>query len=311
MIFEHIRLLALFAVTVLASGLWQGAVIFGAAWVAVRMIPQNNPSTRHVLWLIALAALVVVPLFTNVRQPTQPQNREASAFAVTASAMQATPLQSFPDIGPVHAPAAPSRFPRLISFVVAPMVATWLAAFWLFGALFSLLRLGGSMLCIARLRRRAVCWLNAEFTNVFVSQELPLPVSVGIVRPIILVPQALMEMLATDDLRRIIIHEQAHLRRHDIPVNAVQRSLEALLFFNPWAHLIGRQLVAERESACDARVVSENDGVIPYASCLTKLAQANQYRRAPLAAPGALGSRHSLAIRIERMISSAAGPASR
>ena len=59
------------------------------------------------------------------------------------------------------------------------------------------------------------------------------PVLVGIVRPAILLPPAVLAGCSPQQIEMILLHELAHVRRWDNLVNLVQRLIEALLFFHP------------------------------------------------------------------------------
>ena len=70
--------------------------------------------------------------------------------------------------------------------------------------------------------------------------------------PVIVLPPALAANLTAEQLRVVLAHELAHIKRHDYLINLLQRLVEALLFFNPPVWWISRQLRLEREAACDA-----------------------------------------------------------
>ena len=78
------------------------------------------------------------------------------------------------------------------------------------------------------------------------------PCVLGALFPVIVLPPALAAGLTTEQLRVVLAHELAHIKRHDYLVNLFQRLVEALLFFNPPVWWISRQLRLEREAACDA-----------------------------------------------------------
>jgi soluble lytic murein transglycosylase-like protein len=67
----------------------------------------------------------------------------------------------------------------------------------------------------------------------------------------------------------ILLHEIAHVRRHDYLVNALQRALEALLFYHPCVHWVSRVARAEREHCCDDLAVSVTRDPVLYARALT------------------------------------------
>jgi beta-lactamase regulating signal transducer with metallopeptidase domain len=64
-------------------------------------------------------------------------------------------------------------------------------------------------------------------------QRVSVPVVVGILKPMTLLPPALLCGLDPNQLAAILSHELAHIRRYDLIVNLLQRIVEALLFFHP------------------------------------------------------------------------------
>lgn len=270
---------------VLVDGLWQGAAIVAIAYLVTRVVSRRNATTRYAVWFAALIALVVVPLATTL----------SNAGGLLLAALQP------------HAPSAKWTISLLPAQSFAPEVSgfwnqatPWIVAGWSAGAAFGLLRLGMSLLRIARIRKDAVA-LSSARGDVLVSRDVAIPVAVGVVDPAIVLPQALVDTLTPADLERVLAHERAHVRRHDVAGNLVQRSIEAILFFNPWVHLVGRALVLEREAACDDWAVAKTGTADDYATLLASLAVRLREPQAPLATPSALGSRHALVSRIERL----------
>jgi beta-lactamase regulating signal transducer with metallopeptidase domain len=139
-----------------------------------------------------------------------------------------------------------------------------------------------------------------------VSDEISVPIAVGLFDAMILVPQALLDQLPQDDVDRILLHELTHLRRGDDWIHAFQRLVTGLCFFSPAVAFIARQMDLEREVSCDDSVL-EHDGLqpVPYATCLTKMAEIVAWPYQPLAAPGVFDTRRSLSIRVERLLNSA------
>jgi TonB family protein len=117
----------------------------------------------------------------------------------------------------------------------------------------------------------------------------------------VILPKSLLDSVHSEDIQRIIAHERAHIGRHDVAANAIQRCIEAALFFNPFAWFIGRQVTFSREAACDDLALAGGDPE-SFAVCLAQLGNLRR-SRALLATPSAVGSRHALVMRIERLLS--------
>lgn len=86
------------------------------------------------------------------------------------------------------------------------------------------------------------------------------PVTVGIFKPVILLPAGLLMQLPTDQVETILLHELAHIRRKDYLVNLVQRFAEAIYFFNPALLWISSLMRQEREACCDDIVMAHTNG---------------------------------------------------
>jgi TonB family protein len=275
---------------VLFDGLWEGAAVIAIAYLVNRCVPQRNATTRYAVWFATLLALLVVPMLTVL------SNAGALLLAAVqphaAVAEHAWKISLFPAQPLVHGAAG----------FFAPALR-WILALWLLGAGLCFARLGASLVRIGRIRKRATPSRAAG--DVLISADVTIPIAVGFRKPAIIIPKHLFETLAAADLDRVIAHERAHLRRHDVPGNLVQRLVEAILFFNPWVYVAGRNLALEREAACDDWAVCKTGDAGEYAAFLATLARRVCRTRAPLATPSALGSRHELVERIERLAGSA------
>ena len=119
--------------------------------------------------------------------------------------------------------------------------------------------------------------------------------------PAIILPSALVEQLDAGAVETIVVHEVAHLRRYDVWTNAFARVAHAFVALNPAAWFVMRRLATEREIACDDWVVARTGSGDAFARTLAALATRVRLR-APLAAPSAVGSRHSVVVRIERLL---------
>jgi len=124
------------------------------------------------------------------------------------------------------------------------------------------------------------------------------PVLVGVFRPVILAPLGLLAGLPTQQVELILMHELAHIRRHDYLVNLAQSLIEGLLFYHPAVWWVSRLVRTEREFCCDDMVVELSGDARGYAEALGTLEQRRWAASdAALAANGG-----SLMIRIRRLL---------
>ncbi|MFZ5979960.1 MAG: M56 family metallopeptidase, partial [Candidatus Zixiibacteriota bacterium] len=93
----------------------------------------------------------------------------------------------------------------------------------------------------------------------------------GWVKPIVLIPAAALGGLSSEELEMIIVHELAHIKRHDILINYLQTVLETLFFFNPAVWYISRLIRIEREHCCDDAAVTITGDKMKYVKALANL----------------------------------------
>jgi beta-lactamase regulating signal transducer with metallopeptidase domain len=131
------------------------------------------------------------------------------------------------------------------------------------------------------------------------------PAVCGFLRPIILMPRALLEELAPEQLRAILMHELMHLRRGDVWMNGVQALLQVVYWWHPLLWLANARIRRTREEAVDDAVVHSLDRAADtYAPTLLKVARlALQRPMISLGLVGILESRSSLGRRIEKLVS--------
>ncbi len=77
----------------------------------------------------------------------------------------------------------------------------------------------------------------------------------GIRRPVVLLPESIAETLEREELDAVLLHELVHVERRDNLVGHLLMILRCLLWFHPLMWWLDRRLLAERERACDERVV--------------------------------------------------------
>jgi uncharacterized protein involved in exopolysaccharide biosynthesis len=130
------------------------------------------------------------------------------------------------------------------------------------------------------------------------SALIEVPLVVGWLRPVILMPASSLLGLTPAQIEVILVHELAHIRRCDYLVNVLQKVVETLLFYHPAVWWISRSIREEREHCCDDLVVRICRDRMVYAQALFRL---EQLRAVPaelaLAATGG-----SLLRRVQRLL---------
>ncbi|RYD90543.1 MAG: M56 family metallopeptidase, partial [Sphingobacteriales bacterium] len=135
--------------------------------------------------------------------------------------------------------------------------------------------------------------------RVYLSSLVTSPVTVGYLKPIILVPVAALNNLTAFQLEAVLLHELSHIRRYDYLVNLFVTALNVVLYYNPFVRLFTRAVEAERENCCDELVLQFEYDKVAYATALLELEKSN-HRSAALAMGATKGN--NLLHRIERIV---------
>jgi len=104
------------------------------------------------------------------------------------------------------------------------------------------------------------------------SDKITGPLTIGFLKPIILIPLANFNYLSQDQMEAVLLHELAHIKRYDYLINLCMKLIESFLFFNPFSHYINTMISKERENSCDDLVLENHFNPIEYADALLQLA---------------------------------------
>lgn len=135
--------------------------------------------------------------------------------------------------------------------------------------------------------------------SLFLSDTVSSPLTIGFLKPVILVPIASINHLSTDQLEAVLLHELAHIKRYDYLVNILISVVEISLFFNPFTQLISKSIRKERENSCDDWVLQFKYNASVYAEALLRIAY---LQATPAFAMAATGKKNELLVRVKRMI---------
>jgi len=238
----------------LVHALWQGCLLVALAAVCGAALQGR---ARHRFHGLVLLLCLVVPAATGWRfhRPAPPEYGQAERMDLGESASTSR-LRMGPPARPLLARWEASLQPRL------PL----LVALWALGASLMALRLGGGYALSLRWRRRAIPapgeW-QARLEALARRMGLPWPVRLllagqgdtpmvlGLWKPVVLVPAALLTSLPPGYLEALLAHELAHVRRLDHLSNLLQGLAETLLFFHPAIWWLSARIRAEREELAD------------------------------------------------------------
>lgn len=140
--------------------------------------------------------------------------------------------------------------------------------------------------------------------SIFLSEYVTSPLTVGFIKPLILVPVASINNLTTAQLEAVLLHELAHIKRFDYLFNIILSVVETALFFNPFTQLISKSIKGERENCCDDYVLQFKYSPSLYAEALLQVAYLSKQTPASLTM-NAVKKNGDLLSRVKRMIDSA------
>ncbi len=276
--------------------LWQGVAIGFALAAFLKILRWTTPQTRYVFACIALSGMIVLPAITAVVFDTPQVTSlvsvmdELDSDADADSALRlgrddrGEGTSGYQAISSKNSPATTWN-----TSAMSDRLLSLLSLMWLVGVVFYATELGRGIFSINRLRRdtshvpAAVLddLLNELIGRLGVKRKIEIcespliniPMTMGWIYPIILVPPSSLLGLAPHQLQTIIAHELIHIKRYDYVVNFLQSVAETLLFFHPAAAWASRKIREEREFVCDDLTVAVCADPAGYARALTKLAR--------------------------------------
>lgn len=295
-------------------------------WLQTPMAAALGRALLHFVWEGALiAALLGVVLAALRRAPAQARYLAAcAAMAAMAASFAVTALGPGAE-GARFAPVFPSAFLLVpgggsaSAWAATPRpLTTWAVAIWLAGVIVLLARRAGGWLAARRMVSRGAVaadprWtalLDRARTRAGIARAVALvesaraatPAVIGWLRPVILAPAGWLLCLPPEQAETVLLHELAHIRRHDYLVNLLASAVEDVLFYHPAVWWVGRVIRRERENCCDDLVIEWGGDRRSYARTLASL----EGLRAGEPALAATGG--SLADRIRRLLAPPEGP---
>ena len=287
----------------LLHSLWQSFIILTLFVLAMRLFAHATPLAKYVAGLCALLLMICTSIATfmyfeiNLFSHSTTLNGASAPFTFTT-------VTDRVDDASLLAQAT-----GWINAHLSELVIGWVA-----GMTFFALRLASVWQYSVRLQKNATVlsaeWqakLNAltaqlKITRIVLlaqSASVNVPIVLGYVKPVILLPIGMIAGFSTEQIETIILHELAHIRRHDYLINLLQSLTEVVFFFNPFVWIISSQIRQERELCCDDIVVNLKSRRA-YAEALHQLEESRLWNTG--VALAATGTKNKLLQRIKRIM---------
>lgn len=273
--------------TFLLNAVWQIALIAALASLGAWLLRRSSMRFQHWLWVAALCLSVLVPVVTVV-----------SAFPQSPAAINEVTYERDLE-NPVSVRQIPTSFERTpanASFQLNGNLALFL--FMTFGivVLYRSFRLMQAWFVTRKVRRTAVPLEGDEAVEAIIrecakrlnqdrkrvaahkrvtvcsSATVAVPITIGFLRPVIIVPEALIREGDTDLLTSAIGHEFIHVARHDYVLNLFYELIFLPVSFHPAAALLRSRIKQTRELCCDELVAERILNAEVYARSLVALA---------------------------------------
>jgi beta-lactamase regulating signal transducer with metallopeptidase domain len=249
----------------------------------LRITGRLNSGTRFAIWFSALLAISVIPFLSFIHSsPTPPIANAHREIVLNAS------------------------------------WASYLFAAWGVIASLLLIRLGVGFWRMRAIRRNcaevdvnrfdpAIAGILGAFAprrqvRLCTSDELAVPAALGLFRPAIVFPAALLPQLSAHEIEMIVRHELAHLNRWDDWTNLAQKIVKAVFFFHPAVWWIENRLTLEREMACDDIVLTQTASPKAYASSLISFAEKLHSARGLALAQALVSRMHQMSLRVAQIL---------
>jgi uncharacterized protein (TIGR03435 family) len=295
-----------FAVVVIVKA----TLVCGAAFLLARACRRARASIRHLLFALAFAALIAIPVAGAI----------VPAIPVMLPAAAVAPADARPEVA---VPMAPGANPRLSGNDVPAIAKTpvsgspltipqALAVLWLIGVAVFLVPVMAGLWQVSRLRRTAIPWAGGEELvqslalargvrrrfDLVLHDAVAGPMTCGAIKPSIILPVSARDWDEAS-LGRALRHELEHVARWDLLTNGLSRVICAAYWFHPLVWAAWRSVRLEAERACDDAVVQEDDAG-DYAAFLVATARCHERAtRPPLLA---MAGRDDLAARVAALL---------
>jgi uncharacterized protein (TIGR03435 family) len=290
---------------------WQGVAIAIAAALVLRLCRQKTASFRYLIacgaMIVMLLAVVATAAFMKPFATKEEFPRTSVRTLIERRGDVLLPIHVTHDPGPAQLSSA-----RRIEAALP-----WVVFVWLGGVGVLLVRAGAGWWKVRRLHREALSsrsssWQTAcdrvavrlrlaRFVRIVEMAQVDVPLVIGCLRPIVVLPIAALSSLNATQVEAIIAHELAHVRRHDYLVNLMQTLAETLLFYHPAVWWLSARIRDEREHCCDDAAVAACGDPVGYAAALAELEtwRGGGLNLAPAATGGSLLSRVRRILRVE------------
>jgi beta-lactamase regulating signal transducer with metallopeptidase domain len=252
------------------------------------------------LWMTAFVIATVLPFSLITQEGERIAVSEYAPAQVTGlknASDVLTPLTTNTPNKPVSSWHLPSEIVFNFTFLLSLAVLVWfMGSVWrTYTVLTSYIQ---TRFLIRSTIEQAVDLSEYIDTHVYTSDKVSSPLVVGFKEPKIIIPKSLTEQLKHEQLRAIVLHEHAHIKRKDNWFGLFQEIIAILFWWSPVIRLLNKQIHVEREIACDLRAVNELKSTQLYAQSLIDCAKLMITQQRSVLAMGLFSKKKELNYRV-------------
>jgi len=257
--------------------LWQGLLVATVLKSALLIFNNNKAQLRYALSALAMLVNLLLPIITFIivyRAELSSANSLASSLALN---------EFIQELKQPDALFSYKEFAETLPLLLPYISVLWLSAITLLAGKLLIeistvnkLPQQGTVAPSDKLQARfneLVEQIHLRITpRLLISLKVEVPMAIGWLKPVVLLPASMISGLNNAQLEMLILHELAHIRRHDYLVNFLQTLVEILLFFHPAVLWVSKQMRNEREYCSDDIAVQHCGDAIAYAHTLADTA---------------------------------------
>ena len=273
----------------LVHSLWQGLLLAFIAGFIILFTKKSSPVLRYNLFCILFIFFAIVTCYTFARE----LNRSTSRLNIESSILPGKQLQKVDGISSTTSVGNENNHKTFVEKVIVYLNANapFIVMFWFVIFCFNCVKISFNLRYIQRIRYRNIRLADPFWKKrieeladrlgirkpilLLESGIIKVPVMVGFLKPVILVPLGLLSNLPPEQVEAILLHELAHIRRKDFFVNFIQRIVEAIFFFNPTVLWLSSLVRDERENCCDDMAIAESKSKTKFIDALVSFQEYN------------------------------------
>ena len=296
----------------LLHSLWQGLALALITALILVFTSKSSAKLRYNLLISGLILFAISSSFSFVYELQKSTQTDFETLRAVAPFVHDQQIQTNVSLTGAEPVDLIQKAVQYFSGYASTIVLIWFLVICarsvqLFAGLYSIKRIRNTQVSPAgvywenRVKALALQFGITQVVQIVQSGIVKVPMVVGHLKPLILVPIGLINGLSEKEVEAIICHELAHIKRRDYLINILQSLMEIVFFFNPAVLWVSKLIREERESCCDDMTISSTHDKVNYISALISCQEFQPGN--PEYAMAISGKNDQLVQRVKRMVS--------